>query len=225
MTRLPARKVVVFGEDLTDQKALGHLVRALCPEASLAVRPIRKPLVLQKGREQAAARKNAQNGASAVRAEAVNGPIALVVAHQDCDAVAPAHEALIAAIEKHWGGALPGIPVVAAAPAFELEAWWLLWPEAVAQVMKAWRRLPAKIGDTGRIDDAKEYLIRTLRPTVSGKRPRDYAESDGPVIAEHVRTLHLVDALAGTNASFAHFRDGVRRVLCPRPAEAGRKAA
>lgn len=205
--------VLVFGEDANDREALGELVRALAPHAPRC-QSIREPIVLVRDRDAAGQRKNAADIATVVRAYANSHDVRLLVAHQDCDDIEPAHEPLALAIEGRLAAC--GVPVVAATPAWEMEAWWYQWPSAVLAVNRSWRN-PNRAGtNVGLLRDAKEQLRRDLRPRGQAT-PRDYTESDAPVIAEKVRELGIVDQRGVQSASFARFADRVRASLPATP--------
>lgn len=90
--------MLVFGEDENDQKAISELVHAIRSDAP-RIELRRKPLILMKGRPDSAVLNNAERVAKVVRADAVRFDVRLVLAHQDCDAVEPAHETLSIRIE------------------------------------------------------------------------------------------------------------------------------
>jgi hypothetical protein len=157
--------------------------------------------------------ENADRIAKVVAAAQVKSKVVAVIAHRDCDAVEPAHEKRSEAIESELKKR--GVPKpIAAVPAFETEAWWLLWPDAVASVRRCWERLPDSSRNVGSIKDAKENLVRALRPKKpSGKaRCRDYEETDGIEIARAVRLMGIIDKRVGTSNSFERFRDKVRSI-------------
>lgn len=207
----PGRKpvILVFGEDDNDREALKHLLHALRSDAPRIEKRAHPP-VLVKGREAARARKNVANIAAQVARDSRRFDVRLVVAHEDADAVEPAHEDLAAAIEARLSAA--GVSaVVAAVPAFEMEAWWFLWPDCVLAVNSRWRR-PARTGrNVGRIPNAKEELRRTLRSKHQGKPTRDYEESDAPKIARVVRERDVVDRRDAVSRSFERFATKVRQ--------------
>lgn len=175
----------------------------------------RTPVVYIKDADPEKIKRNAAEIAAAVDAERVKGAIAGVFVHQDCDAIEPAHEKLAAVIED----ALAGVGVVSAravTPAWELEAWWFLWPEAVAAVCRQWRAPDQYAGrDVGRLRDAKEALKRAVRPAglKRSERFREYTEGDSPAIAAKVRELGLIDAPQARSASFDAFRRKVEETL------------
>lgn len=204
---LRPRVVLVFGESANDQDTMMELVRALRPDVP-TLRARRKPLVLMKDRDAAMLRKRATDIAGVVRADAVQNDVRGVVAHQDCDAIEPAHEELGARIEAHLSEC--GVPgPVAATPAWETETWLFLWPTAVVAAFPSWRRPDQyRRKDVGRLPDAKEAFRRCVRPT---KVHRDvYSEADAPRIAAKVRELGLIDQPEARSASFSRFRDRVR---------------
>jgi hypothetical protein len=101
-------------------------------------------------------------------------------------------------------------------PAWEIEAWWFLWPEAVAAVNASWDSLDGYRGRrTGLIANAKEELQRALTRSFDAakkQRVRTYSESDAPSIARQVRERGLADAPAGRSDSWERFRTSV--ALC-----------
>jgi hypothetical protein len=144
-------------------------------------------------------KKNAADVAAVVNAATIDTEVVFVIAHQDCDALEPAHHTLNTKIAVELGAV--GISnVVPVAPAWEIEAWWFLWPDAVANVNSKWNRLRRK-GNHGMIVNAKEALRRDLR----NKATRDYEESDSGRIAEQVRALGIVANQTGSSESFRDF--------------------
>lgn len=208
--RPKAPRVLVFGEDANDTEAIKELFRALRPTAPVP-KTVRGPLVLVKDREPAGIAQNAEDAGRAVaRAAGVRYDVKLVIAHQDCDKVEPAHLPLAREIEAAWGGVLDA-PVIGVAPAWETEAWFYLWPDAVAAVNNSWKALSRQPRNAGMIQDAKEQLRRDLRPG-GGARVDDYSESDAPRIAAKIRERGEVNTPAAgvTSGSFDEFK---RKVL------------
>ena len=130
--------ILVFGEDANDTAAVKELVLALRSEpARVEIR--RAPIVLVKGKDKARDRKNVAEIAAVVKAEQRRGRRCVVVAHRDCDAIESAHVQIAAVLEQ--GLLAEGIEqAVAAAAAWEIEAWWFLWPDAALAVNSKWRR-------------------------------------------------------------------------------------
>lgn len=220
--------VLVFGEDDHDRRAISRLASGLRPELYGCVEARRTPLVLIKNANPGKARSNAEQIARLVRQESAARDVIAVLAHQDCDELEPAHESAAASIEKALGDAgCPGT-AIAVTPAWELESWWLLFPEAVAPVVKGWRTPDNYLGrDIGQVRDSKEALTRAVRPSSHKTQPRPYAEADSISIAENIVKLRLLQSFDGDHretrgkgvaaqrtrsASFGAFRRKVLRL-------------
>jgi hypothetical protein len=234
----PRRAVVlVFGESEHDRRAVCHLTAGLRPDFGGNVETRRTPLVLIKNARPEKARSNAQEIAKLVKQESAARDVIAVLAHEDCDATEPAHIAVAAKIEHALGSAgCPGAHV-AVTPAWEIEAWWLVFPDAVVTVVEGWREPNDWLGkDVGQIENAKETLTRALRPTRGGRKGRDYHEADSIEIARNVVSLNLlpsfdddhrktpgkgVAATRTRSSSFGAFR---RKVLALPRVEAGQRA-
>lgn len=177
------RVVLVFGESDNDRESLRQLFLALRPDA-VRVEKRRNPTVLVRGREAALARRNLVDMASVARADSKRLDIQAIVVHQDCDGIEPAHIALAQTIVRELSSS--GFQTVAATPAWEIEAWWFLWPDSVLSVSQSWQSPRPPQPNIGRVIDAKEALRRAVRR--HGRRHRrDYQESDSITIATHIR--------------------------------------
>lgn len=202
------QEILIFGEDENDRRALGELFRALRPDLNaVAIRTLREPLILMRDPSRLATRKhNAKTVAAVVKARQVAAQVVAVIAHQDCDAVEPAHKPLAERIETELTSA--GVPnPIAATPAWEMETWWMLFPDALAATRRCWSRIDYANRDVGLIEGTKEKLRDALRPrdrTARASCP-DYAESDSIAIAGHVRRLSLHAQPVGTSDSWASF--------------------
>lgn len=209
--------IIVFGEDDNDREAIKLLIQALWPSAP-RIEKRAHPILLMKSKDEARQRM-LTTAVQVIRAEqAKTGSRSIrVVNHEDADNVEPAHEALAIRCEKHFSD--QGMPCIGAVPAWEIEAWWYLWPTAVLAVNPRWKD-PARHGkEVGRIKHAKERLIADLRPKLKrGERgPNDYRESDSPKIAAKVRDLGLVDARVAKSQSFDRFAARIRGWACGNP--------
>lgn len=202
--------ILVFGEDENDRRSLVEVVRGLRPDLSdVRIETRRNPVVHYKdGDLPKTKRKVAEQISALVRAEQQHRTVVAVVAHQDCDALEPAHENLAANLERDLSAL--GVPnPIAATPAWEIETWWMLFPDALAAVRKCWRSFGATARNVGMIQDAKEHLRRALRPA-SGRSCPDYAESDSISIASKARELGLLSqATTATSNSYADFRQKI----------------
>ena len=209
--------VLIFGEgkDYYDSQAIEYLIRALAPSSvRLKLTKLRSPVILDRG---AARRKRASVADEIAAHDRVRRRIAppgervVVVAFHDCDALEPAHIEQAARLEQELVQAGVERPV-AATPAWCIEAWWMLFPEALATTRKCWKSfaVPANVGA---VVQAKSALRRALRPQGHTRCP-DYDERDSPTIARHVFERRLAsDSRTNQSASLQYFRDRLRAAL------------
>jgi hypothetical protein len=220
--------VLVFGESEHDRRAIKLLVEGLRPDLAGLVEERRQPLVLIKNALPEKARSNAEKIASIAKAEARTKNVVAVLAHEDCDAIEPEHVRIAEKLENELSNA--GCPNPAAVtPAWETEAWWLVFPEAVGKLVQGWREPVDWLGkDVGRVEHAKEKLARAVQPRASrNSRPRAYHERDSVEIARnivadgllrsfadgHRSTLHPTGSARHTHSdSFEQFRRKVLRI-------------
>jgi hypothetical protein len=100
-------------------------------------------------------------------------------------------------------------------PAWELEAWWFMWPDAVQAVRpKSWRAPDDHLGKrVGLIKDAKEELRRKVVPKDLKPEKRKsfphYQESDSPAIARQVREKKLARKPGAKSDSYSRFMSSV----------------
>jgi hypothetical protein len=205
--------ILIFGESDNDRAALQELFRAFRPDLEkIRVRPRRQPLVLmKKDNLPETRRKTTDSIAALVRAEAVSMTVKAVIAHTDCDAIEPAHESLAETIEAELeAGGVPN--PIAAIPAWEIEAWWMLFPAAIAATRPCWAKVDYANRHVGSIANAKEVLRRDLRPKSSRARDTcpDFAESDGIRIALKIREMSLQGQPCGKSGSFERFARKIR---------------
>ncbi len=200
-------RVLVFGEYPNDTHSIAELVR--CVRGDLEVKCRREPIILDRNAARDKRIRNFSRVAAVVRAEPK--PVRAVVVHRDCDAVEPAHVRESDRIENEARSAFGDVDVtvVPATPAFELEAWWYLFPDAVAAYRPKWRRLNRDGKEVGKIVNAKETLVRDLRPS-EPSRVRDYTESDAPQIAKRVKDLNICETPRAKSASFDLFVQKLR---------------
>jgi hypothetical protein len=149
--------------------------------------------VLIKNAKPEKARTNAQDIAKLVRQETGARNVIAVLAHEDCDAVEPSHVSTAVKIEAALGEAgCPGVPI-GVTPAWEIEAWWLVFPEAVSPIVEGWREPNGWLGkDVGAVENAKEALTKAVRPRDRQRKTRDYHEADSLEIANNVVRLQLL---------------------------------
>lgn len=196
--------VLLFGEDPNDLNALRTLVRDWHPETRVQIR--RDPPILSRGAQRTKRGTMAERISSFARAEEQRDSKVVVVAHRDCDQVEPAHLASATELENDLRVAGVSRPV-AATPAWEIEAWWMLFPEALRQVRACWRALNIGNTNVGSIPHAKERLRRELRPTgAAARKCPEYVESDSIRIAEEIARSGLLTQRAGRAASLHAFK-------------------
>jgi hypothetical protein len=144
-----------------------------------------------------------------VAADRVRLDVRGVLVHEDCDAVEPAHKTVAQRYVDEFRDVDYRVhPVL---PAWELEAWWLLWPKALSAYRESWRE-PEEYRGThvGKLRNAKELLQRAVQPrnlkAAERKRFRGYEESDSPNIARLIRERGWLTKPEGRSDSYAHFR-------------------
>lgn len=203
------KAVLLFGEDKNDREAIQELAEGLCPALAGHVQIRRHPLVLVKNVNPVELASRKRSLRAQVAADRVRFDVRGVLVHEDCDAVEPAHEALAARYADAFKDADYRVhPVL---PAWELEAWWLLWPDELGEYRASWRAPTEFRGKhVGKLRNAKERLRRAVRPKrMTGdkaKRFPDYEESDSPGIARLLRERGCLDSPQGRSDSYAHFQ-------------------
>ena len=209
--------VLVFGEHDNDRSALIELVIAIRPElAQLTFRKLREPPVyLRKSERPMTRRKSATEIANLVRAACVTSEVKFIVTHQDCDAVEPAHEAVIETTKAELKNA--GVDfVVVATPAFEMETWWMLFPRELKKVQPLWCSVDYGTQNVGLIANSKCKLRADLRPDDLKERSkcRDYQEADSVGIAAKIRETGAARRRTrAVSKSFEAFKDMVEAVI------------
>ena len=197
-------KIVVFGENLNDSKAIKELVLHLCPSIlDRDVVVLREPPTLQRGTSSEGVRTWSQRAKAAIEAaSAVRGSPVCVLVHTDSDGPGGVVFAQERTRELQQGGLSEAHAVV---PAESIESWWLLHPAATEAVVPSWRgALKAKPGEVDRISSPKSELIRLTRR----KQPkRAYEEADSPDIAARIRATTAQPA--GASPSWDAFAEVV----------------
>jgi hypothetical protein len=199
------KRVFIFAEDRNDAKALQELITALCPSADGSVERRIKPLLLAKGASPGALQRRAARLAAHMRAESARGKRATCIfLHEDADAHPPADRERSS--QLYQAARAAGIDLCPVVPAWEMEAWWFLFPAAVASAFPSWRPLPsAPHKAVDRTKDAKEALRRATGP----RGTRRYSEADAPRIASEVRRLGLAERPTGHADAYVRFRSCV----------------
>jgi hypothetical protein len=200
------RRIVVLGENSNDTGALAQLIVALCEAATGRVRTVRQPLVLKRGQTSELVRDKRTKVMAVLRAQGGRAPVTCLFIHRDCDDVEPHDEALATEIENDLHDLAELVHAVV--PAWELETWWLLWPDLTASVRSSWRVPEAYRGrEVGMIRNAKQ----ALRSALNGNDRARYRESDSIAIAEAIRRAGVATRPEGRSSSYARFQDAVAR--------------
>ena len=138
-----------------------------------------------------------------VRAKAARerAPIAAVFLHEDLDDVdSKRYGAVRERVQRSLARELENVHYVLAV--WEIEAWLLLFPEAVTSFVNGWQVPTKRRGrDTGKFQDPK----RIFKDEISKAGTR-YRESDAPAIANHIVALGKHVAPIGSNRSYEAFR-------------------
>jgi hypothetical protein len=207
--------VLVFGEDENDRQSIRELIESLREDLVGKVQTRREPLVLIKDAKPEDVPERARKIADVVDISRATHDIVCVFAHEDRDDFEPKHEETCKKIEEALAKA--GCTAHAVVPAWELEAWWFMWPEAVHAVRpKSWRVPDDYVGkEVGKIKDAKEELQKKVVPKdlkpEKRKTFRTYEESDSPAIARQVREKNLARDPRAKSASYSRFLASVEQ--------------
>ncbi|WP_017576550.1 hypothetical protein [Nocardiopsis kunsanensis] len=205
--------MVIAGEDSNDRESLKTLLEEKHPALRGSIVQIRDTVRLHKatGENLAKRVRSIINKAKGVAEKQGPGTrVACLYVHEDFDAVdGPAYVEAHRRVEQEIHHQTDnGHYVLAVA---EMEAWMLLFPEALPTVVKTWK-LPTKyVGrDTGRFADPKGLLMRE----VSKAKGRRYTESDAPAVFRAVVDGRHLGAVQGSNSSWTRFWHDVE--LCGR---------
>lgn len=203
-TRRPI--VVIAGEDRNDRQSLRVLLEKFCPVMRGRIVEINDTVRLR-GASSGTLSARVRTLAKKARARATleNADLACVFVHEDLDRAdgdeyVETRQRVETALRAEFGNAHYVLSV------WEMEAWLLLFPDALAGLVQAWT-VPAQYRnrDTGRLDDPK----RILMTRVSGGSRR-YRESDAPDVFVKATILDCLDRPAGTNRSWSQFRVDAR---------------
>lgn len=205
--RVPkAKKVLIFGEDENDTKSLREHVAALCPELSGRIEIRRRPQIHLKQVPLEKMPGRIEKIERQLRVEGL-GPddVVCLLIHEDCDAVEPEHENVASRLETSFAKH-SRYQVHAVAPAWEVEAWWLLWPQETASIRSSWLVPDKHVNkEVGRLRNAKEELSRLVTPAKPRSGFLGYRESDSILIATAVRRAGVIRQPRAISASFDRF--------------------
>lgn len=204
-TRKPV--VVLAGEGDNDRQILGILLQSLNTDLQGRLVQIKDPVRLKTatGRNLEERVRTIVRKARA-KAQLNNSQLAGLVVHEDLDAViGPEYDTVRSRITGELQRQLPDSTCLALA-AYEVEAWMLLFPEALEHSRAGWRVPASRRGkNTGSFHDPKRILEEELG------RPK-YRESDGPDVFRKAVELGLLSRPAGSNRSYQDFLDEVGKL-------------
>lgn len=197
----------IYGESNHDRQSIKNFILAIVGAEGTRTRLLREPIVLRRDVQPRKKVLMYDTIASFWRAGDHGNGGCVVVVHRDRDAVEPAHiqERTDILAELNNRGVTKA---VAAVPAWEIETWLMLFPEALARARGCWRRVNYRRRNVGLIANAKEQLVRDLKP-IGGQRGRcpDYTESDSvDVSAEVAKDPSMLAVISPTSNSFISFK-------------------
>lgn len=195
-----AAVVLVFGESRNDRLAIVRLIEALCPELAGRVRERPHPVSLNRSASARTVSGWIERIADAVSSH--DQPVVCVFVHRDADRPDPGGQLQRATEDLLRAASIPGAHAVV--PVEEIEAWWMLFPDATESLRRSWRgtlRRAARDWDT--VNNPKEELKQLTR---SGDRRHAYSEADSPSVARHVAAA-IADGTTrvGRSRSFERF--------------------
>jgi hypothetical protein len=202
----PKPVIVLAGEYSYDRKVLRTFLEAVCPNARGRIVEIRDIPRFREARD-AVLIERVTKIAGHIRARAARAEagVACVFIHEDLDAVdSPQRDAARRRVEEALRREFDKAYYVLAT--WEVEAWLLLFPDAISAVNGSWVVPNSYRGrDTGRITDPK----RVMQHEVSRVANSRYEEEDAPKIFEKIVELDLLNVLSGSNRSYRELQQSV----------------
>ena len=196
--------VLVFGESRNDRLAIVRLIEALCPELAGRVRERPHPVSLNRSASPRSVSSWVERIADVVSSD--NRPAVCVFVHRDADGPDPSGQ-----LHRETEAALRGAGVTgghAVVPVEEIEAWWMLFPDATEQLRRSWRETLQRTGrDWDTVSNPKEELARRTR---RHDHRHAYTEADSASVARHVATAIAAGTKpTGRSRSYERFVDAV----------------
>jgi len=154
---------LIFGEDENDRRSISNLIYAILSDRShVRTKTLRRPIILRKDASKKKTSNLYSEMASHCRAHDADKRKVILVVHRDCDRLEPAHIAEKNDIVSQCS-AQSLKNVIAAVPAWEIETWWMLFPEALRATRPCWEKIDFSGREIGRIENSKEILTKALR--------------------------------------------------------------
>lgn len=200
-TRIQATRkpiIVIAGEDQNDRSSLRAILEAFCPEMHGRIVEINDSVRLRAASPiNLSDRVNTLSRKIKARAVRDNAEIACVFVHEDLDqSDGPLYVETRHRVQAALSTALGNAHYVLAV--WEMEAWLLLFPEAISQVVHNWV-VPhqRKNGDTGRFYDPKRIMMNEV-----SRHGRSYRESDSVAVFKAAFQLNCLSRPTGSNRSW-----------------------
>ena len=197
--------VVLAGEDGNDRRCLRILLEDFCPQMRGRIVEINDSVRLRDAGQKALTDR-VRTLARKVRARAAReqAELACVFVQEDLDDV---DERRCYEVRTRVQKALEQVLGTAhyVLSAAEIEAWLLLFPEALTGLVTSWQ-VPKQYRNrnTGTFNDPKEILTGSV-----SNQSRRYRESDAPDVFAKAVDLGCLDRPTGTNVSWSRFREDV----------------
>jgi hypothetical protein len=182
---------------------LRTLLEAVCPDARGRIVEINEVVRLRDARGAALTERATKlAGFIRARAERERAEVACVFIHEDFDALDSAQrDGIKRRVQTALRQNIARTYYILAA--WEVEAWLLLFPDAVAAVSSSWGVPNRYRGvDTGRITDPKRVMKNEVSKTANSR----YRETDAPKVFKKVVELGLQDTPSGSNRSYCELR-------------------
>ena len=177
------------------------LLEALCEHARGRIVEINDIVRLRQAND-VALRERINKLAGSVRAKGVRerATVQCVFIHEDFDETDSTQRANVRGrVQEALGREITRVYYVLAT--WEVEAWFLMFPDALAEFASSWSVPTRYLGaDTGRIRDPKRVMKREV-----AKAGPEYRESDAPDIAGMITDLDLQRSPTGRNGSYNEF--------------------
>ncbi|GGP42492.1 hypothetical protein [Saccharothrix coeruleofusca] len=190
--------IVLAGEDGNDRHCLRIVLEAGHPDARGRLVEINEQVRLRQASPQNLAdRVDKLVRLAEARAARERAPIGAFFVHEDFDAIdSPDRAQVRDRVQGALTRRMPNACYVLAT--WEVEAWLLLFPQAVAATCSSWQVPKKYLGrDTAKVHDPKQVMARE----VSRGGPR-YRESDATRIFAKAAELQELSSPAGTNVSW-----------------------
>jgi hypothetical protein len=199
--------LVLAGEDRNDRDCMSTVINALFPDMRGSIHQIKKQPRLHLAAGELNTRVDVLIRLAKAKAEEVDGELGAFFVHEDYDAIEcdERHKTRTRVQEALSTHIANSCYVLAT---WEIEAWLLLFPDALSATRKGWAVPTKYLGrDTARIQDPKQVLMHE----VSRGGPK-YRESDAVKVLDKAVELDLLAKPQGQNKSWQEFTTAVEQL-------------